>query len=193
MPRQLAYGRFKTALLTRAHDRCRAQQRRYRKRSAHSEQSRARRGLPGDRTRRTCICRRRSRDSSISASASRRFARSSPAVVSCSLVVSWPQHSATVRSAAFVPDAWHGRRSRTVWIGDCRSAAADRIERRCGSPCAGDPRRAPRHRIQRPRVVGARVLNDAAQASRASAEVARHVRGYIDSLRENPTREFVAL
>ena len=36
-------------------------------------------------------------------------------------------------------------------------------------------------------------LSDAAQASRASAETARHVRGYIDSLRENPNREFVAL
>jgi NAD(P)-dependent dehydrogenase (short-subunit alcohol dehydrogenase family) len=36
-------------------------------------------------------------------------------------------------------------------------------------------------------------LSDAAQASRASAETARHVRGYIDSLREDPTREFVML
>ena len=36
-------------------------------------------------------------------------------------------------------------------------------------------------------------LNDAAQASRASVETVRHVRGYIDSLKDDPTREFVAL
>ena len=36
-------------------------------------------------------------------------------------------------------------------------------------------------------------LSDAAHASRASAATARYVRGFIDSLRENPTREFVAL
>lgn len=36
-------------------------------------------------------------------------------------------------------------------------------------------------------------LSDAAQASKASVETVRHVRGYIDSLRDDPTREFVAL
>jgi tetratricopeptide (TPR) repeat protein len=36
-------------------------------------------------------------------------------------------------------------------------------------------------------------LSDAAQASKASVETVRYVRGYIDSLREDSTREFVAL
>lgn len=36
-------------------------------------------------------------------------------------------------------------------------------------------------------------LTEAAQANRASVETVRHVRGYIDSLREDPSREFVAL
>jgi len=36
-------------------------------------------------------------------------------------------------------------------------------------------------------------LSDAAQASQASVETVRHVRGYIDSLRDDPTCEFVAL
>jgi tetratricopeptide (TPR) repeat protein len=36
-------------------------------------------------------------------------------------------------------------------------------------------------------------LRDAARANRASVATARHVRSYIDSLREDPTREFIAL